>query len=171
MVRPIEAGDLENYRAILEATSPEDRYCRFFHFIDQFDDAELRKYVEPRPDMAGFIAEEGHVRIGAAHGFLIGEARAELGIIVATTQRRRGVGTALMERLVGELRHRGARDLVAYALSENAAFTRLARKIGMTASSHAREGVTEWHLQLGVPSGSAEMAPGAVISASGQKQV
>lgn len=147
-VRPINPDDLNSYRAVLEATSPEDRYCRFFHYINHFDDAELRRFVEHRPDMAAFIAEESHLPIGAAHGFLTDGQRAELGIIVAARERR-GVGTALMTQLITELRRRDARELVAFALVENAAFAQLARKVGMTASLDVRSGVVTWHLQLG----------------------
>ena len=59
LVRSIEPSDEEAYRAILESTSAEDRYCRFFHLVDHFDPDEVHRFVETRPDMIGMIALGG----------------------------------------------------------------------------------------------------------------
>ncbi len=90
----IEPTDEDAYRAILETTSAEDRYCRFFHLVDHFDPEEVHRFVETRPDMIGVIAHDGDVPLGAAHAALLDDESAELAIVVsrdrAAARRRRG---------------------------------------------------------------------------------
>ncbi|HEY0614844.1 MAG TPA: hypothetical protein VGC96_09405, partial [Candidatus Elarobacter sp.] len=83
IVRPIEPSDEAAYRAILETTTAEDRYCRFFHRVDHFDPEEIRRFVEARPDMLGAIALEGETPLGAAHAALLDGETAELAVVVA----------------------------------------------------------------------------------------
>jgi acetyltransferase len=130
LVRPIEPSDEDAYRAILEATSAEDRYCRFFHLVDHFDPDEVHRYVETRADMLGVIAFDGELPLGAAHAALLDDDTAELAIVVARHARRLGVGTACLDALIGHLRERGFRRLIACALRENHPFEHLARRAG-----------------------------------------
>jgi GNAT superfamily N-acetyltransferase len=141
--RPITAADAERYRGILQRTTSEDRYCRFFHFVDHFDEEFVHDFVRVRPDAIGFIAEEGTEALGAAHAFSLGDGRAELAIVVARDARRRGVGRALVERIKAELQASAHSALVAYALGANAGFSRLARSAGMR-SRGSESGVTTW---------------------------
>jgi len=135
-IRPIEPTDEKLYRSILERTSEEDRYCRFFHAVDHFDPREIRQYVAPGPNMFGFIAIQDNRSLGASHACLLEPDSAELAIVVASDARRRGVGTALFARIVSELRARGRHRLIACALSENHALANLARKVGMKPETH-----------------------------------
>lgn len=130
LVRPIEPSDEDAYRAILEATSAEDRYCRFFHLVDHFDPEEVHRYVETRDDMIGVIALDGAVPMGAAHAALLDAETAELAIVVARDARRHGVGTACLDALIARLKARGFRRLIACALRENHPFEHLAKHAG-----------------------------------------
>jgi GNAT superfamily N-acetyltransferase len=132
IVRAIAPSDEEAYRSILERTSPEDRYCRFFHRVDHFDPAEVHRFVEERDEMFGMIAEENGVGLGAAHAAVIDPMTAELGIVVAQDARRRGIGDALLDALIARLKGRGFTKLVAVSLRENHAFEALARRHGLT---------------------------------------
>lgn len=132
IVRPIEPRDEAAYRAILDGTSAEDRYCRFFHHVDHFDPNEVQRFVTPTDDMFGVIAEEGGVAYGAAHAALIDATTAELGIVVTQGARKRGVGSALLAALIGHLKERGFVKLVAISLHGNSAFEALARRVGFT---------------------------------------
>ena len=107
-IRPIKPTDTEHYRSILERTSLEDRYCRFFHAVDHFDPAEISRFVELPPDAVGFIAEENGRALGVVHAFMVERDTAELAIIVAADARRRGVGFALTSRVITALRARDA---------------------------------------------------------------
>jgi RimJ/RimL family protein N-acetyltransferase len=130
LVRSIVPSDEDAYRAILEDTSAEDRYCRFFHLVDHFDPDEVHRFVETRSDMVGVIAFDGDSPLGAAHAALIDDDSGELAIVVARAARRRGVGTALIDALIVRLRERGLRRLIANALRENRPLEKLAKRAG-----------------------------------------
>ncbi len=131
-IRPIAPTDSDSYRSILERTTPEDLYCRFFHVVDQAELDDVKPFVELRPDTIGFIAEYESKPLGVAHAFLSpNRAEAEIAIVVARDARRCDVGHALLERLIDELRARKCRVVSAYSLSGNSAFSHLARSVGM----------------------------------------
>ena len=146
-IRPIGADDLARIKAVFERTSSEDRYCRFFHVKENFDDAELRRFVELDDRAVGFLAECGGVPVGMAHAWPDERGGAELGIIVARDQRRLGVGRDLVAAVLHALRERSVFELYAYALVENAAFDALARSVGMS-RAHFDGGVVTYRLKL-----------------------
>jgi len=145
-IRSIRPDDLARVRAVFERTSSEDRYCRFFHIKEIFDDAELRRFVEPGNYAIGFLAESGGV-VGMAHAWIDERGAAELGIIVCRDQRRLGVGRELVAALLRALRARGVFELYAYALVENAAFDALACSVGMT-RAHFDGGVVTYRVPM-----------------------
>ena len=147
LVRPIAPSDEAAYLAILETTSAEDRYCRFFHAVDHFDPNEVRHFVEERADMLGMIAFEGAAPLGAAHAALLDERDAELAIVVARGERHHGVGAALLGALIAELQRRGYQRLIACALRENTPFGTLAKRAGFTVDE-AEGGTVRWVLSL-----------------------
>jgi GNAT superfamily N-acetyltransferase len=132
IVRAIVPGDEDAYRTILEHTTPEDRYCRFFHHVDHFDPDEIHRFVEERDDMFGVIAEEAGVPFGAAHAAFLDDTTAELGIVVSQDARKRGVGAALLAELILHLKVSGFSRLSAVSLRDNHAFEALARRCGFT---------------------------------------
>jgi methylglyoxal synthase len=131
-VRLIRSDDLARCRYVFEHTTSEDRYCRFFQFKEDLDDAQLRKFVELGDNVIGLLAERGDEPVGMAHAWIDGRNSAELGIIVSRDARRQGVGRRLIERLATELRARGVKELFAYTLAENVSFAALARSLGLT---------------------------------------
>jgi GNAT superfamily N-acetyltransferase len=144
-VRLIEPADFKDYSELLERTSDEDRYCRFFHVVKCFDPREVLRFVEARPDVVGLIAEERGRKLGVAHGFVLGANSAETAILVAQDARRQGVGLALMTGLIEALRERGCSPILAYSLSGNAAFASLARAAGMRPET-VEGGTVTWAL-------------------------
>ena len=146
-IRRITASDRENYRRILDDTSEEDRYCRFFHAVDHFDPEFIDEYVRERPGTIGFIALNAEP-LGSAHAIAIDERTAELAIVVARKGRRRGIARALLERVVAEAKAQGYKTLVAYALRENMAFAALAVHLGMQPDPHSDGGTIIWTLSL-----------------------
>ena len=147
-LRSIRPADEAAYLDILERTSDDDRYFRFFRAVDHFEHRDVVRFVEPRPDTIGLIAEEDGVGLGTAHAFLEGGV-AEFSIVVASNARNRGVAHALLERLVAMLQARAIPTLVAYSLTENYGFARLAKSIGMKASHAVGDGsVVTWSLSI-----------------------
>jgi GNAT superfamily N-acetyltransferase len=147
VTRHISVSDRDNYRRILEDTTEEDRYCRFFHAVDHFDPEFIDQYVCERPGTIGFIAVNGEP-LGTAHAIAIDERTAELAVVVARKGRRRGIARALLERVVADARAHGYRTLIAYALRENTAFAALAMHFGMRPDPHSDGSTIIWTLSL-----------------------
>jgi GNAT superfamily N-acetyltransferase len=146
-IRLIRPDDAAAYRSILERTSDDDRYNRFFHSVDALDPADVQRSVERRPDMIGAIAFDGGVALGAGHAALLNDASAELAIVVAADARRRGVGRNLVAYLMCELEKRGYMRFVAYSLHGNAGFAHLGRSVGL-ASERVDGGMVHWSREL-----------------------
>ncbi|MBV8221973.1 MAG: GNAT family N-acetyltransferase [Candidatus Eremiobacteraeota bacterium] len=146
-IRHVASGDLKHVRHIFERTTSEDRYCRFFQFKDELDDAALLQFVDFGTGTVGLLAFDGATPVGMAHAWVDEFGAAELGVIVSGDVRRRGVGLMLIESLLDELRARAVQELFAYALGENAAFAALARRLGMTRQS-VEDGVATFRLAL-----------------------
>lgn len=144
-IRPVAANDAAAYASILDRTTPEDRYCRFFHVVNTFSRTEISRFVEPQTDTIAFIAEEGSKPLGVAHLFFLSPGSAELAIVVASDCRRRGIGRALVRRLLAAVRRRSCCKVTAYAFLLNRAFGRLAHSVGMTPVA-TEDGVTTWTL-------------------------
>jgi len=150
-VRAIVPSDADNYRSILQRTSAEDRFCRFFHTIDHFDDAAVARYVKASPDSIGFLAEAHARPVGVAHAFFSDEGCAEIALVVANDSRHRGVGRLLFERLIAALQQRRCKSIIAYALAQNGSFSNLARSFGMRPGPN-ETGIVTWTLSLaGIP--------------------
>jgi GNAT superfamily N-acetyltransferase len=143
-VRHIAPTDYEDYAKLLESTSDEDRFNRFFHVVKEFDPSEVHRFVDAQPDVVGLIAEDRLQKLGVAHGFV--ESRtAEIAVLVAANSRRQGVGLALLHDLFPKLQERGCNRILAYSLAENHAFASLARAAGMR-PDEVRGGTVTWAL-------------------------
>ena len=130
-IRRLNPGDEGAYSSILDRTSKEDRYFRFFVALDQLDPADIRHAVEDRADLIGFLAEEDGRSLGIAHGEVLENGSGELTVLVADDARRRGVATALLCATIAHLREVGVKRITAYSLSDNYAFSKLGRSIGL----------------------------------------
>ncbi len=150
-VRAIRATDEPAYLDILDRTSGDDRYYRFFRAVDHFDHADVARFVEPTPGVVGMISLEGSRGLGVAHAFFTAES-AEIALVVAADSQRRGVGHLLIEAILGELRELGVATVTAVSLWENLGFAALARSFGMVATHAPGDGsVVHWRLLLGTP--------------------
>jgi GNAT superfamily N-acetyltransferase len=146
-VRAIVPGDADEYRSILQRTSPQDRYCRFFHVVDHFDEEDTARYVAARTDTIALIAERNGRALGAAHAFFIDKQCAEIAMIVASDGRGQGIGRLLFERLVAALQQRNCTCIVAYSLAQNGPLSKLARSVGMRPGA-LDGGIVTWRLSL-----------------------
>jgi GNAT superfamily N-acetyltransferase len=144
-VRAIVPSDADNYRSILLRTSPQDRFCRFFHAVGHFDDEAVARYVESNTEAIGLIAEQRGRPLGVAHAFFIDKESAEIAMLVANDAQHGGVGRLLFDRLMAALQQRRCVTVIAYALLQNNAFIHLARSVGMRPRS-CDGGVVTWTL-------------------------
>lgn len=107
-----------------------DRYLRFGYAAS---DSQVSAYVDrmdfARDEVFGIFDRRLQL-IGMAHLALLEPGTAEFGVSVATRARGRGYGERLFDHAVLHARNRGVDTLVIYALSENSAMLKIARKAG-----------------------------------------
>lgn len=128
-VRMASAEDFEAWFRLYEAVAaegmwiageaPTDREARHEAF-----DANLRD-----PDAASFLAEVDGRPIGTL-GVQVRRGVADLGMMVASDWRGRGVGSALMEACISFATEHGAHKLMLEVWPHNTAAQRLYRKFG-----------------------------------------
>ena len=134
MLRPGEAGCLEDflYESIFvpEGEAPPDRSI--------LDKPELRVYVDgfgEGPADVCFVAEDGEQPVGAAWSRImddygqLDDETASLSVALYAPYRGRGLGGALLEALLGELKARGWRRASLSVQKRNRA-QRLYRRLG-----------------------------------------
>jgi GNAT superfamily N-acetyltransferase len=131
--------------AHLLALSSEDRRLRFGGAAS---DEILRDYVAridfDRDAVFGFLADD--LSLGGAAHVAIVDGVAELGVSVLAAYRRRGIGSALFQRVSDFARNHFIRTLFMRCLTENAAMMHIARKSGMKIVTDGN--AADAHLQL-----------------------
>lgn len=154
LLRPIRPEDEPRLRAFYEHASAADLRLRFFMQRREVPRSELARYSQIDYDREmTFIA----LPAGDADAPMAGEARAscdpdnqraEFAIQVAGPWQRRGLGRALLARVLEHLRARGTREVWGECLVENAGMAALARSLGFTVSASEEPGVLALHRAL-----------------------
>lgn len=134
LVRPIRPEDEATHRRLFARLRPEDVRFRFFHVLRELPESELARYtqIDYEREMA-FIAldpasrEELGVVRAVTHPS--GET-ADFALIVAPDAAGRGLGRALLAKLVRYLRGRGVAALTGQVLSDNHRMLDLAERAG-----------------------------------------
>jgi RimJ/RimL family protein N-acetyltransferase len=128
-IRPIGADDKRLLAEGFERLSPQSRYRRFFRPLDRLSERDLAYLTE-----IDHSDHEALVAIDPQSGELVGVARyvrgvepqlAEVSVVVGDPWQRRGVATALLERLIERAREAQITHFVALVLDENIEAIRL----------------------------------------------
>ena len=134
IIRPMRPTDAALYPAFLERVTPDDLRLRFLVPTRTISPETL-----VRLSQLDYDRDIAFVALDAASGEMAGISRygsdpdretAEFGILVRSDLQKRGLGTALMARLIAYARAQGLRSLVGLVLRENADMLRLGRKMG-----------------------------------------
>jgi RimJ/RimL family protein N-acetyltransferase len=150
-IRPIGPGDKALIAAAFAALSPESRYRRFFTPLETLDEQQLRYLTEvDHHDHEALIAidPETGTCVGVARFIRIDAEVAEPAVAVADRWQRRGVGTALLERLADRARTEGIGRFSGTMLAENHKAIRLVEQLGDGALERDR---TEVHFEVELP--------------------
>jgi GNAT superfamily N-acetyltransferase len=143
VIRPIEPADRELLGAGFERLSPRSRYRRFFATIPRLTDRQLDYLTQvDQHDHVALIAidDETGDGIGDARFVRTGPGVAEPAIAVVDDCQGRGVGSALLDRLVERAREEDVTRFVAPVLAENIpAIKALARLGDTTVEQHGSE--------------------------------
>lgn len=132
-LRPVRPDDAEALRRGFARLTPEQVRLRVFHRMNELSPemAELLANVDPDRG-AAYVATD-------ADGEIRGEARiyvdrtldsAEFALVVDPDLTGKGVGRALMRRLIAESRRRGLSDLWGIVLTENTTMLDFAARLG-----------------------------------------
>jgi GNAT superfamily N-acetyltransferase len=122
-IRQVRPDDKRLIAEGIERLSPESRYRRFFRPLDRLSERDLVYLTE-----IDHTDHEALVAIDPGTGALVGVARyvrgaephlAEVSVAVGDPWQRRGVATALLERLVERAREAQITNFVALVLDEN----------------------------------------------------
>ena len=154
MFRPIRPEDEPNHKKFLDQIDPGDIRFRFFGSIRKFAHSQLARLTQIDYDREmAFIAVEsphndphtiGVVRIVCDPDNM----EAEFAIIVHSGIKRRGLGRALMKKVIDYSISRGTRWLVGEVLANNRSMLNLARSLGFKAENSSEEGVVHVRLDL-----------------------
>ncbi len=139
VLRPIRPEDEARHLDFLGDLAPEDIRMRIFYSQRSIAHSELARLTQVDYEREiTFIATElddtGAERtLGATRAVIDPDNHdAEFGIIVRSSLKGGGLGALLMHKLIGTLRERGTRRLVATVLVGNRRMLELARELGFT---------------------------------------
>ncbi|MBO9663018.1 GNAT family N-acetyltransferase [Dokdonella sp.] len=132
-LRPVRPDDVEALQRGFARLTPEQIRLRVFHRMNELSPEMLHLLANVDPERgAAFVATD-------ADGEIRGEGRlyvdrtldsAEFALIVDPSLTGKGVGRALLRRLLAESRRRGLRELWGLVLTENTAMLDLAAYLG-----------------------------------------
>lgn len=155
-LRPIRAADLALEEEFVKRLSPQTGYRRLMS-TRRPSAAELRRFTDidharEMAFIATIVVAGGERQIGVAR-YAKREAdddEAEFAIVLSDDWQGRGLGTALLGKLVQAAKRHGVRRLTGTALTENTGMHALARKIGFhVALNPASATISDLSLDLG----------------------
>jgi acetyltransferase len=156
-VRPIRPEDEPAHRAFHAKLEPEDIRFRFFNLVREMPHSQIARFTQ-----IDYDREMAFLALSVAAGAdgdreVLGvvrtvtdpdNERAEFAIVVRSDQKGRGLGWALLEKMIRYSRTRGTRELVGQVLPANRAMLELAHQLGFTSRFLPDEGVVEVRLSL-----------------------
>ena len=141
LIRPIRPEDEPAHREFFARMNPEDLYFRFFRAVNNVNHEQLARFTQIDYDREMALIATRTRSDGLPETLAVVRAvsdadniDAEFAIIVRTDWHQRGLGVALMERIIRYCRRRGTRRLVGQTLASNSAMQALARRFGFTGS-------------------------------------
>ncbi|MCX5739937.1 MAG: bifunctional acetate--CoA ligase family protein/GNAT family N-acetyltransferase, partial [Proteobacteria bacterium] len=155
LMRPIRPEDEPAHQAMFASLAPEDVRFRFFNMVRELPHSQMARYTQIDYDRElAFVAvavgpSATNETLGVVRGiFDPDNVRAEFAILVRSDQKGRGLGYALLDKLVRHCRARGAREVVGQVLPDNRAMLELAHELGFKSRFLPGEGVVEVRLRL-----------------------
>ena len=153
LVRPILPQDGGRLAAFYATATEGDLRLRFFLSRKEVPSSELARYcqIDYDREMAFIALTDGAGNATQSSPEMVGEVRAlcdpdgivaEFSAQVAPHWQRRGLGTALMHKLLRTLRERGISTVVGSCLRENTGLIALARHAGFTVTPNEQDSST-----------------------------
>jgi L-amino acid N-acyltransferase YncA len=151
VIRRLEPADADAVLILHKALSQRERYLRFFTMQPVHLKALADRLTAGQGEDIALGAFDSGTLIGVANYAICGKpATADVAVVVAHDDQIRGVGTALLRRLVQIARAKGIQHLVADVLTSNHLLLKLLRDAGLQPRGvRAINGVV--HLDIDLP--------------------
>ncbi|TDC72951.1 GNAT family N-acetyltransferase [Micromonospora sp. KC606] len=136
VVRPAGPDDLAGVVELHEASSARTRQRRYLSGATMPSPGRLRRLLDPArgTTLLATIGSGGAAESIVAMANLLGEGdEAEVALLVRDDWQRRGLGTALLRRLLGHAERAGYAVVLLHVQTENAAMLRAVRRLGRPA--------------------------------------
>ncbi|MCX5070451.1 GNAT family N-acetyltransferase [Micromonospora lupini] len=161
-VRPAGADDLSAAVELHEACSPRSRQRRYLGGAALPRPARLRRLLEPSRGLTlvATTTDGGGGLVAMAN--LAGEGdEAEVALLVRDDWQRRGLGSALLRRLVRHADEAGYAALVLHVQTDNAPMLRTLRRLNRSSSAERDGGLLTLTVPLAAGRTGASLTPGA----------
>lgn len=139
IVRPAAAADAEALVEIGRSVAAEDELWLTYN-RSASDERRNLKGVRRSPNTGVFVAETPAGIVGrlsiSRDGSTVSHHVAELGLMVVSGERRRGIGTALVEEAISWARASGVTKLELHVFPHNEPAIALYRKLGFREEGH-----------------------------------
>ena len=135
VTRSLGESDWDMIREFVRNTERDDLRLRFGGVIDFRDEASLRRHfgVNPKSGEIGWILDERSSIAAVSHRVLISPFEAEIGLIVRSDLKRKGIGSRMLDFLIRRSGEERLQTVSALVLYENRAMLNLARRAGFVA--------------------------------------
>ncbi|QXG76583.1 GNAT family N-acetyltransferase [Modestobacter sp. L9-4] len=142
-LRPITPEDADGIVGLMERSSDQTRYYRFFGPVRQLSAKDLYRFTHvDHVDRVAFVVLLGDHLIGVGrYDRTPGTDEAEVAFLIEDAHQRRGLGSVLLEHLAAAARERGITRFIAEVLSQNTGMVRVFRDAGYAASRSYEDGV------------------------------
>jgi acetyltransferase len=151
LLRPIRPEDEARLKRLIDQSTPEDIYFRFFGALRELPHSQLARFTQ-----IDYDREMAFVAIGADDQ-LLGEVRtvtdpdneqAEFGILVRSSAQGKGLGHVLLEKMIRYCRARGTRELFGDVLTANSRMLALAGNLDFQRGRITGDGVARVSLRF-----------------------
>jgi acyl-CoA synthetase (NDP forming)/GNAT superfamily N-acetyltransferase len=142
-LRPITPADADGIVGLMDRSSDQTRYYRFFGPMRRLSDKDLHRFTHvDHVDRVAFVVLLGDALIGVGrYDRYPGTDDAEVAFLIEDAHQRRGLGSVLLEHLAAAARERGITQFVAEVLSQNSQMVRVFLDAGYSAQRSYADGV------------------------------
>ena len=144
-IRGLEPSDRDALRAMFDRLSPHSRYTRFLSPAASFDVA-LRNVLDLDYAQHDAIVATLHgeiIGLGECHAFRRSPSDVEVAVTVDDAFHRRGIGSELLDIVIGRALRHGALNVHASVLAENRPMLEMLNKIAPHAHKELDRGVVD----------------------------
>ncbi|HEY0401587.1 MAG TPA: GNAT family N-acetyltransferase, partial [Blastococcus sp.] len=142
-LRPICPEDDEGLVGLMERSSDQTRYYRFFGPMKRLSDRDLHRFTHvDHVDRVAFVVLLGDQIVGVGRfDRYPGTDDAEVAFLIEDAHQGRGLGSVLLEHLAAAARERGIKRFVAEVLAQNSKMVRVFQDAGYKSERSYEDGV------------------------------